>query len=171
MLSNKVINKIKVLSLCVVRHCMVKSFRQMFGRQTKEFYMSREKTALVVDDEDDVRILLTFFLEKEGWRVIEAEDGDHAMAKAINQHPDVIFLDVFMPDRNGFEVYKDIREDFRTAHIPVIFVTAINDMVLGQQHTPETLAASLGVPAPEAFIEKPFNTDEVLHALNMVFHH
>ncbi len=128
------------------------------------------RTALVVDDEADLRLVLGEFLRQDGWSVLEAEDGDAALWLAISQHPDVIILDVMMREReDGFGVYRELREDRRTAHIPVIFMTAFNELELGIPHTGATVAERFGVPEPEAFVNKPFDMGEVQAALAGIF--
>ena len=128
------------------------------------------RKALIVDDEADLRLVLGEFLRQGGWTVLEAEDGDDALWLAISEHPDVIILDVMMREReDGFGVYRELREDRRTAHIPVIFLTAFNELELGIPHTGATVAERFGVPEPEAFVNKPFDMEEVRAALAGIF--
>ncbi|NLV42209.1 MAG: response regulator [Candidatus Hydrogenedentes bacterium] len=128
------------------------------------------RKALIVDDEADLRLVLGEFLREEGWSVLEAGDGDDALWQAISKHPDVIILDVTMRDReDGFRVYRELRGDRRTEHIPVIFLTAVNELELGTPHTEATVAERFGVPEPEAFLSKPFDMGEVQAALARIF--
>lgn len=80
-------------------------------------------TILVVDDEKDILELLRYNLEKEGHRVLTASDGRAAL-KVARQNPDLIVLDVMMPEMDGWDVCKAIRTHRATAHIPIIFLTA-----------------------------------------------
>ena len=128
------------------------------------------RKALIVDDEADIRLVLGEFLREEGWSVLEAEDGDDALWQAVSNHPDVIILDVMMREReDGFGVYRELRGDRRTEHIPVIFLTAFNELELGIPHTGSTVAERFGVPEPEGFVNKPFDMEEVRAALAAVF--
>lgn len=128
------------------------------------------RKALIVDDEADIRLVLGEFLREEGWSVLEAEDGDDALWQAISKHPDVIILDVMMREReDGFGVYRELRGDRRTEHIPVIFLTAFNELELGIPHTGATVTERFGVPEPEGFLNKPFDMEEVRAALAAVF--
>lgn len=128
------------------------------------------RRALIVDDEADFRLVLGEFLRQEGWTVLEAEDGDAALFLAISQHPDVIILDVMMREReDGFGVYRELKGDRRTEHIPVIFLTAFNELELGLPHTGATVAERFGVPEPEAFVNKPFDIEEIRGALARIF--
>ena len=122
------------------------------------------KKALVVDDDPEVRSLVSLFLEGHGWETREGEDGDEAVALAVHDCPDVIILDLMMPQKDGFEAFKELREDMRTRHIPVVMLTAVNDFDLGEVHDAESIGRRLSVTPPEAFIPKPFDIDAVLAA-------
>lgn len=80
-------------------------------------------TILVVDDEKDILELLKYNLEKEGYRVLTAQNGKEAL-KAVKQHPNLVVLDIMMPELDGWEVCKAIRKDPATAKTPVVFLTA-----------------------------------------------
>jgi len=64
---------------------------------------------LVVDDEQDVRTYLRTLFTKDGYEVVTAEDGDDALARARETHPDLIFLDILMPKRTGIMAYRRLR--------------------------------------------------------------
>jgi two-component system, OmpR family, alkaline phosphatase synthesis response regulator PhoP len=90
-------------------------------------------TILIVDDEKDIVDLVKYNLQKEGFTVLTAQNGTQALEQA-KKLPDLIILDIMMPERNGFDVIKEIKVNSRTAHIPVIFLTAKGteiDEVLG----------------------------------------
>ena len=92
------------------------------------------KTVLVVDDENDIVQLIRYNLEREGFRVESARDGNEALKKAGEVKPDLILLDIMLPGRDGYEVIKSLNQAERTANIPVIFLTAKSaefDEVLG----------------------------------------
>ena len=80
-------------------------------------------TILIVDDEKDILELLKYNLEKEGYKVLTANNGKEALG-AAHQHPQLIVLDVMMPEMDGWEVCKTLRNKPETADIPVIFLTA-----------------------------------------------
>ena len=79
---------------------------------------------LVVDDEDDIRELCRVNLEFEGFQVIDASNGPTGLEKAVNERPDVIFLDLMMPEMDGWEVLQRLKENDATADIPVVLLTA-----------------------------------------------
>ncbi len=79
---------------------------------------------LVVDDERNIRNILDFSLEAEGFYVVSAADGEEAYALALSEQPDLIILDVMMPKGDGFETCQRLKQDQRTAAIPVVLLTA-----------------------------------------------
>lgn len=83
-----------------------------------------QRTVLVVDDEPFICRSLTFVLRKDNYRVLEARNGEEALA-AIREHkPDLVFLDVMMPKLNGFQVTQQVRADPELAGVKIILLTA-----------------------------------------------
>jgi DNA-binding response OmpR family regulator len=82
------------------------------------------RTVLVADDDDDILELVAFRLERAGYKVITARDGQQALAAAKEQRPDLAVLDVMMPGLNGYEVTQQLRSGEATRDIPVILLTA-----------------------------------------------
>ena len=83
-----------------------------------------QRTILVVDDEPFICRSLTFVLRKDNYKVIEARNGEEALA-AIREHkPDLVFLDVMMPKLNGFQVTQQVRSDPELAGVKIILLTA-----------------------------------------------
>lgn len=124
--------------------------------------------ALLADDEDDVRDILRMMLEVRGWKVVVCDDGEDVHRLTVEHMPDVIVLDVMMPHVDGFQAFREVREDHRTGHIPVVMLTAVNDFELGTRHTAESMAAQYGVHPPEAFFEKPLNSVEMVDQIEEI---
>ncbi len=103
---------------------------------------------LVVDDEEGIRSLCRVNLELEGYDVIEARDGQEAVDLARNDAPDLIFLDIMMPHLDGWDALEQLKGDPKTAHIPIIMLTART----GEED--QLRAWSGGVIE---FLAKPFN--------------
>ncbi len=82
------------------------------------------KKVLICDDEPYVIESLSYLVKREGYEVITAEDGEEGFNKAREMLPDLMFLDVMMPKRSGFEVCQRLKEDERTKAIHVIILTA-----------------------------------------------
>ncbi len=105
---------------------------------------------LVVDDEWEIRNLLSQFLTEEGYEVILASNGAEAIELAERENPQVILLDVMMPDIDGIETCKRLKAEEKTRFIPVIMATALWD----------TYAEAIEAGA-EDFVTKPFNLAEL----------
>jgi DNA-binding response OmpR family regulator len=113
----------------------------------------RERKILVVDDEPHVVKSLTFVLEKEGYDVSSAANGEDAMTKIQETKPKLMFLDVMMPKKNGYEVCKEVKGDSSLSDIHIIMLTA-----KGQQADREN---GLNAGADE-FMTKPFSLKTVV---------
>ncbi|MFB3880433.1 MAG: response regulator transcription factor [Armatimonadota bacterium] len=112
---------------------------------------SRTRRILVVDDEEAVRSLCMACIQHglgDEYEVFEAADGDEAMAAVETERPDLILLDIMMPDVDGFEVCRRLKESPETSDIPIVFLTA-----LGEEKDVEEGLASGG----DGYIIKPFN--------------
>jgi CheY-like chemotaxis protein len=83
---------------------------------------------LVVDDNKITTKLLRRYLESNGYEALEAYDGIECIEKVDQRHPDVIVLDVMMPRLDGYETVKRLKDNAETKHIPVVIVTALNDV-------------------------------------------
>jgi CheY-like chemotaxis protein len=86
--------------------------------------MAGKKKILIVEDHSDIRRLMAFFLERTGYDVIEAETGLAAIEQANATHPDLIMMDLGLPDITGNEATARLKLDPSTKHIPVIVITA-----------------------------------------------
>jgi len=87
------------------------------------------KKILIIDDESTLRLLMRKFLEKAGYAIAEAEDGEKGIIKAKEEHPDLILLDVTMPKMNGYQVDQELGADPALKKIPVILVTGTSQVV------------------------------------------
>jgi CheY-like chemotaxis protein len=117
---------------------------------------STAKKILVVDDEPDMRMFLTTVLEDNGYRHESAKDGEEAMAMIEADPPDLIALDVTMPQKSGVSVYRTLKNDDRYKQIPVIFITGVTD------EFEKFISSRRQVPPPEGYISKPVNHDDFL---------
>lgn len=88
--------------------------------------MTMRLKVLVADDEDVARRSLVSLLEDSGYAVLDARDGVEAVQKAVRELPDVILMDIAMPIMDGFEAAERIRENARTADIPIIACTGVS---------------------------------------------
>jgi len=107
-----------------------------------------DKKILVVDDEPNVVRTLTFVLKKEGYDVSTAVNGEEALAKVRESKPRLMFLDVMMPKKNGYEVCQELKSDTNLSDIHIVILSA-----KGQEADREK-ALSMGA---NEFITKPFS--------------
>ncbi len=114
------------------------------------------KKILVVDDEPDVVTYLTTVLKDAGYETLEASNGEEAMEHVLKNHPDLITLDITMPEMTGVKTYRTIKEDEKLKSIPVIIVTGV------AHEFKQFISTRTQVPAPEGYIEKPVMPDELL---------
>ena len=116
------------------------------------------KTILIIDDEAEIRKMLSRLLSHKGYRVLEAERGHQALRMVKEYAPDLIVLDAMLPEVHGFEIARRIKGSQRYGHIPIIMVSAV---YRGWRYA-EDLKQTCGV---DHFIEKPFKISEVVSAV------
>lgn len=114
---------------------------------------------LVVDDEPDVLLLCRVNLGQDGHEVIEVLNGEQGIAEAIAHPPDAVVLDLMMPDVDGYEVLRTLREDKRTSALPIVVLTARTQL--------EDRRRCLRLGA-DGFIIKPFSPETLSDALGKV---
>jgi len=113
---------------------------------------------LLIDDEQTFTRVLRFYLERTGRYEVRAEDsGTQGVRAAKEFHPDMIFLDVIMPDMDGGHVASELAQDPRTKQIPIVFLTAVVSREEAQAHE--------GVISGQLFMAKPIGAKEVLQCL------
>jgi DNA-binding response OmpR family regulator len=110
-------------------------------------------TVLLVDDEPNILLSLKFLMEKEGYEVLVAENGDEAMALARQCLPDLVILDVMLPSPNGYEVCQAMRADPRLAGIHIMMLTA--------KSNPAEREKGLAMGADD-YVSKPFSNRELV---------
>ena len=106
------------------------------------------KTVLVVDDDRPLRTLCRASLEEAGFRVLEASDGEEAIASVHDEPPDLILLDIMMPGISGWEVTSALLADRSTDRIPIVFMTARGEL------SDRVRAFGLGA---QDYVTKPFD--------------
>jgi len=120
--------------------------------------MQGTKEILIVDDKIENIKLLNSFLEEEGYKLRNALDGPTALLSVHAKRPDLIILDINMPKMNGFEVCKRLKIEKESAGVPVIFISALNDL--------ESKITAFEVGGVD-YIIKPFASQEVLARVKM----
>lgn len=115
------------------------------------------RQVLVVDDEGDARTFVRAILEPMGWEVAEAEDGGSGLQKAKSLQPDLIVLDVQMPDKSGFQVFSDLIKDPDTQNAKIIMLTGVAEKT-GIGFSADDMGGFLG-REPDAYVEKPIDPE------------
>ena len=111
------------------------------------------KRILVADDDDDVRELIVFRLERAGYEVLTASNGEEAVAVALERRPDLCVLDVMMPKLDGYAVTRRLRASDGFADVPVLLLTA----------SVQEAAVAEGLEAgADDYVKKPFPPQELL---------
>ena len=110
--------------------------------------MPDSSTILLVDDEDSVQKLLAYPLERDGFRVLQARDGEEALAQFADEHVDLVVLDLMLPKLDGLEVCKRLRAE---SEVPIIMLTARDDEL------DKVVGLELGA---DDYITKPFSIRE-----------
>ena len=113
--------------------------------------MNTQKTVLIVEDEKNIVDILRFNLQREGYRTLEAYDGEDGLAQAVSASPDLILLDVMLPKMNGFDVCKSLRS--QGSNVPVIILTA------REEESDKVLGLEIGA---DDYITKPFSMRELI---------
>ncbi len=119
---------------------------------THESPLNQSKTIAIIDDEPDILELVSITLTKAGYRTKTFEDGETFIKYLSQEQPDLVVLDLMLPDADGFEICKFIRRDERLAQIPVIMLTAKHE------ETDKVLGLELGA---DDYVTKPFSPREL----------
>lgn len=124
--------------------------------------MTDKKLILVVEDKPDEASYLTTLFEDNGYATATASDGNQAMAKINKAKPDLITLDMSMPEKSGVKFYRELRETPELADIPVLVVTGVTGFGGKSEDFERFLASRKQVPPPEGFVSKPIDRDQLL---------
>lgn len=114
---------------------------------------------LVVDDEENIRMLLKYNLEKDGYEVLEAADGEEGLKLAKAERPNLMLLDLMLPKIDGLEVCRQLKGTLETSSLPIIMLTAKSDEV------DKVIGLELGA---DDYLAKPFSPRELLARIKAV---
>ena len=143
-----------VADALVLEECpAIKEKKEMVPSE-KDGLPLKGRRILVVDDEDDARTYISTVLEDAGAEIIEAADGDEAIALANKEKPDLITLDISMPGKDGVEVFGDLRTDPATRDIAVCVVTGHPEF--------RKVIYERAVPPPDGYLNKPVPEDKLV---------
>jgi len=119
-----------------------------------------DKTIIYIEDDPEMIDLVTLILRPKGFTVKGANGGREGLDKVVQEKPDLVLLDLMMPDMDGWEVYHQLKANEMTSHIPVIIITAraqAIDQVLG-----------LYIARVDDYISKPFHPQQLVESIQKV---
>ena len=120
------------------------------------------KKVLVLDDEPNVVAYLETLLQDNGYDTVSAGDGREGMEKTRSEKPDLITLDISMPEESGVRFFRELKEDPDLSSIPVIIVTGVTGYGGKPEDFQKFISTRKNIPPPEGFVAKPIDRDELL---------
>ena len=116
-----------------------------------------KKTILIVDDEPDMLTFLSTLFEDNGYATVRARDGNEALSKVKEKAPDLVTLDITMPNKSGVRFYREMKESTVWRKVPVIIVTGVS------REFKTFISTRKQVPPPEGYLSKPIDKTEILN--------
>ncbi len=129
--------------------------------------MTDTQKILVIEDEEDVVNFLKMALEDAGYEVLVAYDGEEALKCIHETKPDLISLDMIMPNKTGIGLYNELRHSPEYKDIPIIVVTGVDTTSYGQMSCKEFLEKR-AVKQPEAYLVKPIQAEQLVETVREV---
>jgi len=126
---------------------------------------NRTYRVLIVDDEPDVATYLEMLLQDNGYQTMTAANGKAGLALAKSEKPDLICMDISMPEESGIRMYRNLKQDEELSGTPVIVVTAVTGYGGDPDKFRKFLATRSQVPPPEGFFSKPIVQEEFLRGV------
>ena len=127
-----------------------------------------KKKILIVDDELDVRIYVSTLFETSGYEPIAARNGREGIQKVKEKSPDLIVLDVMMPQAGGVTMYRDLKADPQLKDIPVIMLTGVGEKSFSHYLKMLEFKTKDPVPQPNAYMEKPLDHERLVQLVREI---
>jgi len=124
--------------------------------------MTTKKKILVIDDDPNLVVYLTTLLGDHGYSTVSAKDGKEGLEKIQSEKPDLVLLDITMPEKSGVRFYRDLKENPATKAVPVVMVTGV------MEEFKKFIHSRRQVPPPEGYLSKPVDKDELLKTIAAV---
>ncbi|MCL5124656.1 MAG: response regulator [Deltaproteobacteria bacterium] len=122
---------------------------------------------LVIDDEPDMVTFLSTLLEDNGYEILTAVDGDEGLHKVKTERPDLVSLDLLMPNKTGIKMFRELRKDPDISNIPVVMVTGFATDDAPNMDFKKWINER-SIRPPEAYIEKPVDTVNLLNEIKRI---
>ena len=126
------------------------------------------KKVLVVDDELDMRTFIATLLESNGYKVVTADNGQTGLEKARQIKPDLITLDVMMPQESGVTMYREVKTDSELSGVPVLIISGLAKKTFLHSQKVLDNFKNQSVPEPDGYIEKPPEPEEIMAELDKI---
>jgi twitching motility two-component system response regulator PilH len=124
-----------------------------------------DQKILLVEDDADVRLFVFTALERHGFTTLTAVNGEEGMQIVREETPDLIILDILLPKQSGVKMYRELKKDAALMHIPVVVLSGISRRTFLRSQEALTESEGVGVPEPEAYLEKPVPADELIETI------
>jgi CheY-like chemotaxis protein len=124
--------------------------------------MQDKKTVLIIDDEPDTLTYFSSLLQDSGFNTILAENGEEGLKKVRASKPDLITLDITMPETSGVRCYRELRESEEWKSIPVIMITGVSEDFRG------FISSRKQVPPPDGYLAKPVDEEQLLQMVRQL---
>jgi len=121
--------------------------------------MGDQKKILVIDDDPDIVTFLTTLMEDNGYATVSAADGREGMEKTLSERPDLILLDITMPEKSGVRFYREMRENPDLAGVPIVMVTGV------LPEFEKFISSRRQVPPPDGYIPKPVDKQKLIETV------
>ena len=124
--------------------------------------MSEPKKILVIDDEADTVVYMETLLRDNGYDTVSASNGEEGMEKLKTEKPDLVILDVSMPEKSGMRFFKEAKSSPDLAKIPIVIVTGVTGYGGDKEALKKFMESRGSIPSPEGYFSKPIDRDEFL---------
>ncbi len=132
----------------------------------KQSQENKKKKILILDDEPHVVTYLETLLHDNGYETVSASNGKKGMEKAKAENPDLVCLDISMPEQSGVRFYRDLKDDPELSSIPVVVVTAVTGYGKDPEPFKRFISTRKQVPPPDGFFSKPIDRQEFIDMIN-----
>jgi len=123
------------------------------------------KKVLTVDDDPAIVTITETIIEEAGYSPLTAQNGEEGLSKVREEKPDLVILDVLMPKQSGIKMYRELKSDKNLKKIPVIIHSGIAKRTFLRSQEALTEFGDESVPAPEAYLEKPVEPEEIAETI------
>ena len=124
-----------------------------------------KKKILFVDDELDMRIFLSTVLKTEGYEAVAARNALEGIKKARDVCPDLIIMDVMMPQAGGVTLFQELKKDAQLSHVPVIMLSGVSEKAFSHHLKMLNVRLDDSLPPPDAYMEKPLNPARLVETI------